>query len=334
VPEDRGLDAEGILRAAASGDIDVLVILGADPIADFPDTTLARAAIEAVPTLIAVGGFLTATSERADVLLPCTLWGEKAGTVANIEGRVQRVNRKVAPEGTAMDDWRVAFELMARLGGDVDVAAVDEVTDELAQVAPAFAGVTSALVRRARDGVVLPLRAHRDELVLRARELSLLAEDGSGTSWDPIKVEGAPASDQEVDEVAAGPAEEPPPLHVWDGAAPSAEPPARDAYALRLVTGRTLYDNGRIMSESPALVGLRRAPGLRLNPTDAARVGAAQGGEVRVTSTRGSQVLRAAPDASVPAGCARYDWSADGDGPGALIDMSAPVTDVRVESVR
>jgi hypothetical protein len=31
---------------------------------------------------------------------------------------------------------------------------------------------------------------------------------------------------------------------------------------------------------------------------------------------------------------ARYDFSADGAGPAALIDVTAPVTDLRIESVR
>ena len=139
VPAETGLDAEGILRAAADGKIRVLVLLGADPVSDFPDATLARRAIDAVDTIIAVDGFESESTKRADVFLPCTLWGEKAGTVTNLEGRVQRVGRKVAPEGTAMDDWRIAAELALRLGRDLDLATVDEVTDEIARVAPAFA---------------------------------------------------------------------------------------------------------------------------------------------------------------------------------------------------
>src|SRR5262249_22557798 len=158
-------------------DIEVLVLLGSDPLGDFPDAALAKQAIDTVPTVIAVDGFLSASTQRADVFLPCTLWGEKAGTVTNIEGRVQRVGRKVAPEGTAMDDWRIAVELAARLGTDIDLATVDEVTDELARVAPAFAGMGTALLKRARDGAVLPLRDHHGELVLRARDLSILSDD-------------------------------------------------------------------------------------------------------------------------------------------------------------
>src|SRR4051812_8685520 len=180
VPAAKGLDAQGILEAAAAGKIEVLVIFGSDPVADFPDGDLGKRGVAGAKHLIAVGAFLTGTSGRADVALPCTLWGEKTGSVTNLEGRVQRVGRKVAPEGTAMDDWRIAVELALRLGTDFDFATVDEVTDELARVAPALAGVDSKLLKSARDGVVLPLSEHTDELVLRTRGLSILAEDGSG----------------------------------------------------------------------------------------------------------------------------------------------------------
>ena len=66
--------------------------------------------------MIAVDAFRTASSRRADVFLPATVWGEKSGTVVNLEGRVQRVQRRVAPEGAVMDDWRIAVELAERLG--------------------------------------------------------------------------------------------------------------------------------------------------------------------------------------------------------------------------
>jgi NADH-quinone oxidoreductase subunit G len=343
VPKERGLDAEGILRAAADGNLEVLVLLGADPLGDFPDAALAKRALDTVPTVIAIDGFLSSSTQRADVFLPCTLWGEKAGTVTNNEGRVQRVGRKVAPEGTAMDDWRIAVELAARLGTDIDLATVDEITDELAGVAPAFAGVGSALMKRARDGAVLPLREHHDELVLRARDLSILADDGSGTSWDPIKVEGVipaeaeeePAEAHVVDEAKeAARAADAPALHEWKATAPSVESPGRDAYALRLVASHTLYDEGRIVRETPVLSKVRRARLLRVNPADLGRLGVESGGSVKVTSARGSQTLTALADENVPPGAAHVAFSADGEGVATLIDASAPVTDLRVESVR
>ncbi len=333
VPAERGLAAEGILRAAADGKIRVLILVGADPVSDFPDATLARRAIDAVDTIIAVDGFESESTKRAEVFLPCTLWGEKAGTVTNLEGRVQRVGRKVAPEGTAMDDWRIAAELALRLGRDLDLATVDEVTDEIARVAPAFAGVTSELVKRARDGVVVPMAEHLDELVLRTGELSIMADDGSGTSWDPIKVEGVapaePADDTEVSAPADAPA-----LYEWDRRAPRPEAPARDAYALRLVIGRALYDDGRLVSETPLLQRLVREPELRVHPSDLARIGVDSGGQVKVTSTRGSQVVAVRSDAGVPAGIACMDFSADALAAALLVDAGQPVVDLRVESLR
>jgi NADH-quinone oxidoreductase subunit G len=367
-PTERGAEAEGILRAAADGRVDVLILLGADPIADFPDGTLAREAIVNVPVLIAVDAFLSPSTERADVFLPCTLWGEKTGTVTNLEGRVQRLGRKVAPEGTAMDDWRIAIELASRLGEEIDLVTIDEVTDALSTAAPAFAGVTAELSKRARDGAVLPLRDHRDELVVRARDLSILAEDGQGTSWDPIKVEGVvpadstnaveasgagfeplapgagdpqedPAAAAQVLEAAveaadASAAPDVPELHTWSAQSASSDVPGRDAYALRLVSGRTLYDGSRTVCETPVLAQLiAEGSVLRVNPADTTRLGVELGSRVRITSARGSQEIVVAPDERVTPGTARYDFSADGEGPARLIDAAAPVTDVRVETL-
>src|SRR5581483_4450028 len=131
--------------------------------------------------------FMSDSARKANAFLPCTVWGEKAGTTTNLEGRLQRIARKVSPEGAAMDDWRIAGELALRLGDDFDLEFVDEVTDEIARLAPAHAGATSALLRRARDGVLLPVRAHIDEVALRTRDLNIMAEDGSAVSWDPIR---------------------------------------------------------------------------------------------------------------------------------------------------
>ncbi len=366
VPVARGLDAGGTLAAAAQGRIRVLVLLGSDPIADFPDAALARRAIEGADTIIAVDAFTSASTARADIFLPCTLWGEKTGSVTNLEGRVQRVGRKVAPEGTAMDDWRIAVELAARLGHDLDLATVDEVADEFARVAPSHIGATAALLRRARDGVVVPVREHFEEVVLRTRELTILAEDGHGASWDPIKVEGTVPADSTVAVEASGAGFEPidagagglgtdataaahavedaqaaiaaaesaPSLYTWDRALPAPETPARDAYALRLVVAHTLYDGGRIVSETPALVRVRQTPVLRVNPHDAGQLGVESGAQVRVTSARGSQVVVIDPDPGVPVGVARYDFTADGEGVATLIDASQVVTDLRVETLR
>ena len=54
VPAAAGLDTAGMLGAAAAGDLDVLVLLGADPLSDFPDGGLAAQALDSVGTVIAI----------------------------------------------------------------------------------------------------------------------------------------------------------------------------------------------------------------------------------------------------------------------------------------
>ena len=71
----------------------------------------------------------------------------------------------------------------------------------------------------------------------------------------------------------------------------------------------------------------------RVSPHDAAGLGIESGDEVRVTSTRGSQVLPVTIDPGVPAGIAQLDFSADGAGAAALIDARAVVTDLRLETL-
>ena len=118
-PSEPGLDATGILTAAADGKIDVLVLLGADPLADFPDADLATRGVAGAGTVIAVDRFLTASAQQADVVLAASGPAEADGTTTNLEGRVSPVARKITPPGTARDDWMIAAELARLLGTDL-----------------------------------------------------------------------------------------------------------------------------------------------------------------------------------------------------------------------
>ncbi len=352
VPDERGLDALGILAAAAKSRISALVLLGADPIADCPDASLAAEGIAGAEFVIAVDTTITDSNRGADVFLPVTTWGEQDGTVTNLEGRVQRVARKVSPDGTAMPDWRIAAELALRLREDFDLATAEEVTDEIARGAPAFAGADSALLRRARDGAVLPLADHADTLVLGPLSIPVTAG-----SWEPIlpgHVDGAViAAEVEVEvevEVAIDTADETvevtlvetvvvverevPALHQWSGATPATTRPGRDAYALRLVSSRVLYDGGVTAAATPSFGALIRPAELHVNPQDRDRIGVDDGVAVRVTSARGQLDVPVRADATVPLGTALLTWNLPGASVGTLVDATSAVTDLRVESIR
>ncbi len=153
-PEEGGMQALEIAKAAAAGNIECLVLLGCDPLADFPDTDLARRMMAGAPRIIAIDTFLTKSSSPADVVLAAAAYGEKSGTTTNIEGRVQTVCEKVTPRGTSRPDWMIAVELAELLGGDLGVTSVDDLTNAIAANIDGFGGATVAALRAARDGIV------------------------------------------------------------------------------------------------------------------------------------------------------------------------------------
>jgi NADH-quinone oxidoreductase subunit G len=335
-PRAAGRDATGILQAAAAGRLDTLVLLGCDPLADFPDRTLARAALDTVDRIIAVSAFLDGSAERATVVLPPAVWGEQAGSTTNLEGRVQRLGRRVTPEASTLESWRIPAELAARFDVDFDLESLVEVQDEIARVAPAFAGVDAALLRRARDGVVLPVAEHAAELAFDA------SGRGGRPSWEPIPptpepadATGAAGEAPTVDEPAAGaPLPSPAiPLHRWDGGGEAPATTPTDAYALRLVAGHALYGADAVVAATPALAPMLRRPALGVSARDRDRLGVPDGARVRVTTPSGSVELPVQTDDRVASGTAFIATNASGPGAPDLIDIDRPVTDLRVETI-
>jgi NADH-quinone oxidoreductase subunit G len=365
LPAARGLDAAGILRAAADGKIDTLVLVGADPLADFPDRDLAERGLAGARTVISCDQFLTDSVKQADVVLPGAGYAEVDGTTTNLESRVSTVSRKVTPPGTAQAGWMIAADLAYRLGADLGIESPRQIEAEIAEVAPAFAGLThDVLVSPAgRDGVVVALPAPRgngaggpadasatmEAALAAAGSSGMTGEDaasgvgvggdgGAGTSVLSGESDaGATDSPDETDETDEAEEESEPdetagptpgvPLPVWT----VIDPPSLDAYSLRLVVTRKLYDRGTLVRSSPSLADLAEPATLRLNPHDFDQLGVAEGDDVRVSSSRGNVTVPTIPDAGVPRGIAHLYFNLAGGRANVLIDGNAPVTDVRVE---
>ena len=154
-PEFAGKDTEGILTAAINGEIDTIVLLGADPIGDFPDVGMARAAFDNVGTIVAVDCFATASSSLADVLLPAAMYGEADGTFCNLEGRLSPISAKVTAPGLARPDWMIAAELSLTMGPDIGFDSLDGLRAEMSESVSSLAGVDWAGLALADDGPVL-----------------------------------------------------------------------------------------------------------------------------------------------------------------------------------
>ncbi|MGH8972542.1 MAG: NADH-quinone oxidoreductase subunit NuoG [Acidimicrobiia bacterium] len=353
LPAGPGLDAEGILRAAADGRIEALVLLGADPVSDFPDTDLARRALAGARFVVAVDAYPTPSSERADVVLPVAIFGEKRGSSTNLEGRLLRLARKVTPPGTAMEDWRVAAELAARLGSDFDLEAVDEVTDEIATLGTVHQGADAALLRRALDGVVVPMgEREAPELDQPAHAISPTADPDPANVGGPVEAlstagitaggsglvapavsEAAPAPVPVGHRPPSRPAGTPPPTLRWDPGSVNGEAAAPAGGAgLRLVAFRRLYDAGVAVSRSAALAKLAPAPAVTVAPEEAERLGLTAGAEVTVRSARGGVTLPLRVDPRLAPGLATVPFDPGGPGAAELIEAGA-VTEVSLEPV-
>ena len=90
-----------------------LVLVGADPLGDFPDRKLALDAMEQAEFVVSLDSLLSASSARADVVLPVASVHEWPGTTTNIEGRVMRLAQKLVAPGQSWPDWMVAAEMPA-----------------------------------------------------------------------------------------------------------------------------------------------------------------------------------------------------------------------------
>jgi NADH-quinone oxidoreductase subunit G len=156
--ESLGRSAPAILRGLEKGDVRVLLLVGADPIRDSADPTLATEALEAAEYVISLDLFLNDSNREADVILPATGFAEKDGTVTNVEGRVQKVNAICPGPGQSRSDWSIVADIAGRLGNDLGLTSAETIAKEISEVAPAYEGVTWDLLEwDERDGAVVPL---------------------------------------------------------------------------------------------------------------------------------------------------------------------------------
>ncbi len=297
------------------------MLLGADPLGDFPDHKLARDAIDRATFVVAIDAFLSASSWRADVVLPAAMAHERSGTTTNIEGRVARLGQKLVAPGQCWPDWMIAAELAARLGGDLGVTNEAELWDEIERLAPSHAGVTRPVLDSSagRDGIIVPLTASPVQLTRRAamRPFDPMATPGI----EAVERQGAPpragmaeqsGGEDSVDSNGAdsngtasnGAGASRPKLVAWPQ--PLSTPPhlpPTDGYSLRLVSGRRLYDDGVLLESCPELSALvPGAPVVRAHSSEFERLGLRSGDLARLRSARGAVVLEVTVDDGVPRG--------------------------------
>jgi NADH-quinone oxidoreductase subunit G len=324
-PSGRGTTAQ--LRALASGEQSAVILLGGLLTGNVGDHVLAESALSRAH-VIAVTGHGGPDLAHADVVLPAVVSHERSGTVTNIEGRVSSVIAKVVAPGSAWNDVAIAAELAETLGLSLGL-------DSIEATSVAIESTTSypaAMVLRGGcdDGVVVgravtasAMRSldpmanpgiHSAQMVGLGPRAGSLAQLADASSTAVAVIERQDVASSNISSIALA-----------------------DAYSLRVVATRRLYDRGAAVSGTPALAALSAATTIQANPYDLDRLGVTTGDVVRVVTARGNFELPVTANVGVTRGTAEVflnTVSADGDDVVGTMILNADdvVVEIRLES--
>ncbi len=82
------------------------------------------------------------TTPHAAVVLPSSAWVEKRGSMININGRLQRLNRAVAPPDQTRDDWQILRDLHDGLNPKSGLETIEDVFKAMSSAHPILANLS------------------------------------------------------------------------------------------------------------------------------------------------------------------------------------------------
>ena len=263
---ERGLTTTEILSNARHGGVRSLYIMGENPMMSEPNLNATRHHMEQLEFLVSQDLFINESGAFADVFLPAASWAEKEGTFTNTDRRVQRVRPALTQRGQSRPDWQIICDLARRIEARLsrpnsaywEYAHPAEILEEVGSVNPDYRGVKYERIEK--TGLQVPVW---DE---QHAGMPYLFGDtfprGRG-KFHPL--EYVPVTEQPDDE-----------------------------YPFILTTGRVLeHWHGGTMTRHSMLDELYPEARVEISLVDAGLAGIENGQAVRVSSRRGSIVLRA-----------------------------------------
>jgi NADH-quinone oxidoreductase subunit G len=324
-PRGNGKDTRGMLRAAARGDLSFLWIVGADLVSDFPDRAVAEAALASGCFVVVSELFPTDTARSADVILPAASFAEKEGSFTNLERRLQKVNPAAPAPGAARSDWHIFRDAAAHLGVEFGWSSPAELAAEIAERMPSHEGFSYE--RLGVSPPPLPQSVRRASgswpLTWELRAVDATRRRGWIWQWRPDAPRGPEGSRWRPD-APRGPegSERASYANIPDH-------PPRD-HPLALLVGRSLYDEGGMVTRSPELHNVTPGGFVELHPAEAEARGLQEDAEVVVGSARGRQRARLRISSNTPRGAAFVPFRQPGFRANLLIDSSEEATFVEV----
>lgn len=126
----------------ANGSIKAVIALGEDLTAE---AGFSQEDLQKLDYLVTVCHSANNTAREADAVLPGVTFAEKYGTMINITGRLQRLNKAIACFGSAREDWQIIRDLCVAFSPESETASYSGAMDVLNAIAreiPAFEGVS------------------------------------------------------------------------------------------------------------------------------------------------------------------------------------------------
>ncbi len=258
LPNKVGLTILEMINGILNGKIKAMFVMGENPALSDPNLNHVREALNEVEFLVVEDIYLSETAEFADVVLPACSFLEKDGTFTNTERRILPIKKVFEPIGESKPDWQIICELSSRMGYDMHYNDVSEIMDEIATLTPIYAGFSYDRLNEKLQWPI-PTKEHKGTQFLHKDKFTR----GLGK------------------------------FHPVDYIDPAELPD--DEYPFILSTGRILYHyhTGTISRRSDYLTEYINEPYVEINPYDAEKCGLKNGDMVRISTRRGSIVLKA-----------------------------------------
>lgn len=303
-PTTPGLTVVEMFEAARAGQIKAMVIMGENPMVSDPQIAHVAEALAALEFLVVLDIFLNETTSYAHVILPAASFAEKDGTFTNTERKVQLLHRAFPPPGQAKPDWQIMEALARRLGHPWSYQHPAHIMEEIASLVPIYGGISYARLEKGGIHWPCPSPEHPGTPYLHKDRFARGLGKFHPVEWEPPK-----------------------------------ETPDRE-YPFILTTGRNLwhYHSRTMTGRVKGLVELCPEAYVEINPVDALNLGIIEGQRVRVSSRRGTLILRAKLTERVPKGTVFVPFHF-GEAPAnlltpAFLDPEAKIPEYKVCAVR
>ena len=110
----------------------IVFTIGANPVNSSFFGSKIKDILEDTDYVISLDIFKNETTELADLILPTTAFGEKEGTITNMEMRVMKQNKILPDPGSTLSEWEYLIMIAQSLGKDINYDSVNDLNSELA----------------------------------------------------------------------------------------------------------------------------------------------------------------------------------------------------------